>query len=642
MSMPPIPVPYAQVFRESLDELDGVLKEVKGLFFRQWHSIFRIIELRSDGAAEANRSWNPEGDFYAWQKSAQFCHFIRSTLGRKDLCEASYAIVSEQVANSGYCRIYKCPWNLWVIAVPIMLHGFCVGIIVSGQKVLEGDVEADDMGELEEFARQQGLERCIPALRRERKLAGTTTRADLEKMRRFFWATANYISRIIQLRLDKGYPKLEVSSHKKAYKFLNSISALSDNSDKIRFWNDLRPILDGLKDMLDSRCIAVCYSTRDKVQLLLTAGLSLPAEASQTWLPEQLITQEVDPSSGPMRKAVRFPSVVPSCPLSATVLAAYPQIDMILHHRSDFAYGRSLHFIVFLESVIARRHNLSIVQKEMILDDVIRTTKNAFSFLEVADGLKEALDRNEWFLNDVVHQINQPLQSLVARCDNLMSSEFPQEKRTSLPVFIRESAIHLAMLVRNLEILTRGERSFEKLVSHGVQEFSLSNALIACALHVQGFGTEQRVDVHVDVTTTDPLGRIRVDERLFEIAMTNILFNAVKYSYPDTSVKVAAYQDHSDKKLIIATTNMGIPIPDDMSYKIFEKSVRTAEARRHSFSGLGIGLYVTRIVVELMGGTVYVVSSEPIGGVVRMRQGQERQVFKTSIAIALPARVAQT
>lgn len=108
------------------------------------------------------------------------------------------------------------------------------------------------------------------------------------------------------------------------------------------------------------------------------------------------------------------------------------------------------------------------------------------------------------------------------------------------------------------------------------------------------------------------IDEIYVDKDRLEMVLTNVLFNAVKYSFPATQVDVWAERD-SKKGVVVYLTNFGIELPSDKWEQVFARDYRTPTARLYSQGGLGIGLFVTRELMKLMGGEVYIVESTPTG-----------------------------
>ncbi|MBI5863507.1 MAG: sensor histidine kinase [Planctomycetes bacterium] len=95
-----------------------------------------------------------------------------------------------------------------------------------------------------------------------------------------------------------------------------------------------------------------------------------------------------------------------------------------------------------------------------------------------------------------------------------------------------------------------------------------------------------------------------LDARLIEIALYNLLQNALKYSNPDTVVVIDGEIARLEGRnwYAVHVKNHGIGVGDDDAPRIFQRYYRGPKARKRSVTGLGIGLSTARSIVERHGG----------------------------------------
>jgi signal transduction histidine kinase len=91
--------------------------------------------------------------------------------------------------------------------------------------------------------------------------------------------------------------------------------------------------------------------------------------------------------------------------------------------------------------------------------------------------------------------------------------------------------------------------------------------------------------------------------------LDNLLMNALKYSQDEVLVRVT----RSEGNATIAITDRGIGIPPAELGTVFSRFGRASNARRKGISGSGVGLYVSRKIVEVHGGSIAVQSAEGEG-----------------------------
>ena len=87
-------------------------------------------------------------------------------------------------------------------------------------------------------------------------------------------------------------------------------------------------------------------------------------------------------------------------------------------------------------------------------------------------------------------------------------------------------------------------------------------------------------------------------------AFGNLLKNAISYSYPDTTIQIDIKEENDIIQIIFK--NKGDKIPEYKLEKIFDKFYRIDEARTSSTGGAGLGLAITKQIIELHDGKIYV------------------------------------
>ncbi len=129
-------------------------------------------------------------------------------------------------------------------------------------------------------------------------------------------------------------------------------------------------------------------------------------------------------------------------------------------------------------------------------------------------------------------------------------------------------------------------------------------------------------EVISEVRMTAPEFELRVEERAADLwvmgdrariqqVMTNLLTNALKYSGHRKEVDVTIRRE--DDQAVVAVADYGIGIPEWQQPQVFELYFRGANAPTSNYGGLGLGLYISKGIVEQHGGTVDVVSEEDRG-----------------------------
>jgi PAS domain S-box-containing protein len=109
----------------------------------------------------------------------------------------------------------------------------------------------------------------------------------------------------------------------------------------------------------------------------------------------------------------------------------------------------------------------------------------------------------------------------------------------------------------------------------------------------------------------DEDAQIQADPHLLEMAVNNLISNAVKYTRTEGTVRVGSRTEGSARIIEVADTGMGIP--EEEKDRIFTKIFRASNAKAEVSEGTGLGLYIARESVRVMGGDITFISDEGKG-----------------------------
>lgn len=221
-----------------------------------------------------------------------------------------------------------------------------------------------------------------------------------------------------------------------------------------------------------------------------------------------------------------------------------------------------------------------------------------------ADALREADRLKSTLVSSVSHELKTPIASITATVSNLAAEDIEWNAETIQP--------ELASLQNDLDRLTASINALldlSRLESAAWEPkkewFELTDVLWAAVSKVP---QKQKPRIHVSLP--DSLPMICVDFTQMSRAVENLLTNALTYSPKDSPVLMSASVDENAIRIWVEDQGPGIP-PDERG-KIFEKFYRGESSSRYA-SGTGLGLAVTREIVEFHGGRVWVEDVVPHG-----------------------------
>lgn len=204
----------------------------------------------------------------------------------------------------------------------------------------------------------------------------------------------------------------------------------------------------------------------------------------------------------------------------------------------------------------------------------------------------------EEFISTVSHELRTPLTSIRGFSQTLLTSwdKLDEESKKKFVGIIEEQSNRLINLVEN--ILTVSKINADKPVFKKVNV----NLFIEKVIQI----IRQKYPKHKIVTQFNShIPFARLDEDKFQQIMTNIIDNACKYSEEGKEIIITTSFADSENVLIkVKDEGVGIK-PDDID-KLYNKFVRLDSYLTSKTQGNGLGLYITKSLVDSMNGKIYV------------------------------------
>jgi PAS domain S-box-containing protein len=215
--------------------------------------------------------------------------------------------------------------------------------------------------------------------------------------------------------------------------------------------------------------------------------------------------------------------------------------------------------------------------------------------------LKELQRLREEWMSVIAHDLRQPIGIIAMAADFLPSLHETRlsKKEEDMMGRIRSSAHTLARMVEDLLDLSLLAADRLTLQRVWVDPSALVNETVERLSHLAGDGRVKVIDGHMSSVFVDPM-------RIGQV-LGNLVSNAVKYGDRDTDIVVRLEPRMSNVE--IAVTNHGKGIDPAELPRIFNRFTRTKVARDSSAPGLGLGLYISKGVIDAHGGQMWVEST---------------------------------
>lgn len=240
---------------------------------------------------------------------------------------------------------------------------------------------------------------------------------------------------------------------------------------------------------------------------------------------------------------------------------------------------------------------------------------------------EEAIRIRDEFLSIASHELKTPLTPLAARLQALHTRAVAGGPVDAVSLEkARRSLARLTWLINDL--LDASRIGSARLT---LQREPVSLAEVARSVADALRSASARHAIVVDL----PQGEVQVagDRQRLEQVLSNLVDNAIKYSPGGGTIRIAL--EVRGEEAVLSVTDPGIGIPADQQRHLFERFFRARNAAATSYGGLGLGLYISRDIVERHGGRIWVESEPGRGSTFRVALPLPRAAEKRGTGLSL-------
>jgi two-component system sensor histidine kinase ChiS len=276
-------------------------------------------------------------------------------------------------------------------------------------------------------------------------------------------------------------------------------------------------------------------------------------------------------------------------------------LDTKIHHtRRHDEIGRLA--VSFSRMRRAIREKLQLIhQQNQTLEQSLATIQEQNQELQLANKLKDE------FLATTSHELRTPLHGMIGIADALIAGAngpISRDHQYQLSIIVN-SGQRLAKLVDDLLDYHKMRYGQLSLENEAVDITSLARLVLSLAEHL-------KKDKPIRIINQLPSSSLWVcaDTQRLEQVMYNLIGNAVKFT---DAGKIVLSAEKIDDRVRIQLVDTGQGIPPEQLNVIFEPLTQAVNDHYHYQHGAGLGLSITRQLIELMGGQLYVSSQPQIG-----------------------------
>lgn len=221
----------------------------------------------------------------------------------------------------------------------------------------------------------------------------------------------------------------------------------------------------------------------------------------------------------------------------------------------------------------------------------------------VKDRLNEREQRLRGFNRALSHELRNLIGTIAGAAEILEAGTFsPEQQRTMTSMIVRNSA-NMKVTLENLVELSRMDEDARQS-----RHIALPQAAAEVARQLRETARAHGVEIRLPAN----LPSVEVSAAAFELCLSNLLANAIKYSdqskdkrWVEVRAHVVAPDDGGPPETIVEVQDNGIGVPEDKRTELFSRFFRAHEGTQAEIEGTGLGLSIVRETATALGGRAW-------------------------------------
>ncbi|MEI6575998.1 MAG: ATP-binding protein [Bacteroidota bacterium] len=226
-----------------------------------------------------------------------------------------------------------------------------------------------------------------------------------------------------------------------------------------------------------------------------------------------------------------------------------------------------------------------------LLNKSLRASKEK---AEESDNLKTS------FLQNISHEIRTPLNGITGFVELLNSSENSEKERTEFMAVVKESSLRFLNTINELILMSKIETG--QFVPDS-KEVDLQEILGDISAFYFYEANQKGLQFKISENIFEVSCIVKCDASIIHKVLTNLVSNALKYTHTG-SIEMGYIKDGTES-IIFYVEDSGIGIRKEVSKSMFDRFRQGEEGVNRGFEGSGLGLSVSKALVELHGGKIW-------------------------------------
>lgn len=256
-----------------------------------------------------------------------------------------------------------------------------------------------------------------------------------------------------------------------------------------------------------------------------------------------------------------------------------------------------------LRRIVTQIHSISANQLTTRLqpDNFPRElTDLAVSFNDMLERMDQSFQKISNYSADIAHELRTPVTNLLTQTQVALSQSRTIDEYREILYSNIEEYEHLAQMIGDMLFLAKADNG---LYLPGTDEIDLACEVNGLFEFYEAWADEYQISLEVEGNA-----RVSGDRFMLRRAIGNLLSNAIKHTEQGNMVKVSLGYD-TNQAAIISVENPGRAIPAEYLPRVFDRFFHRDTSTRRGYDGAGLGLAITKAIVDLHGGNIEVYST---------------------------------
>ena len=234
------------------------------------------------------------------------------------------------------------------------------------------------------------------------------------------------------------------------------------------------------------------------------------------------------------------------------------------------------------------------------INEVDELAKNVNKMVAELDGMDYM---RKDFMSNVSHEIKTPIAAITGFTEILLDGSIDESERQEYLEVINKESMRISRLCENMLHMSRLD---SQVIVTNLQKIRLDEQLRKCIILLSEKWSDKEIDFSIDLDEVNILS----DYDMLQQVWINLIDNAIKYSGENCKIDISVKR-LNDKSVKVSIRDNGIGIEEEKIHKVFDKFYQCEES--HKKSGSGLGLSISKRIIELLNGTIECRSKKDFG-----------------------------